>query len=76
MEKISSRSEQRRSWKFVPSALTHCLWQRRFVACDADPFSFFDLRETQGRSSRLLRLGKQRIPNLVPVNEWPKAITK
>ncbi len=35
----------------------------------------FGLRETQRRSSRHLRLGKQRIPNLAPVNEWPKAIS-
>ena len=37
-------------------ALTHCLWQRCFVACDLDHFSFFGLRETQWRPSRHLRL--------------------
>ena len=39
-------------------------------------FFFFDLRETQRRSSRHLRLGRQRIPNLAPVNEGPQAITE
>ena len=39
-------------------------------------FFFFDLRETQRRSSRPLRLGEQRISNLAAVKSGRKAITE
>ncbi len=64
-------SQIERSWQFfdmcayvLPPVMPLC-------RMDAAHFFFFDLRETQWRSSRHLRLGKQRIPNLASVNEWP-----
>ena len=44
----------------LPPTTALCRKRRR-------PLFLFFLRETQRRSSRLLRLGKQRIPNLAPV---------
>ena len=57
-----------------PCALICCEMQQRLVASDADHFSFFHSGEDAMAFFSPLRLGKQEIPILAPVNEWPKAI--
>jgi len=60
--------------ELFPCALIRCLRQQPFDASVVDRFSILHLGKDAMAFFLPLRLGKQEIPILAPVNEWPKAI--